>query len=479
MEKIADKRPAGAYLKFIILPLIGIFAFFIDVPMPEFTVMGFTMGARSTIPINHLTGLIRALLWDGTLKVMPYVVLAIALYGVADLILRRKKHFANTLGKVFAVIKLIGVVFIVFAVFDVGPYFLHEPREVLAARVIVDGAATYVPRSISVFVLNGVLITISISIPLAAVFLPFLLNYGLVEFVGVLVRPIMRPLFKLPGRSAVILVSALLGNFSVAHIAVDDQYHKGQMTEREAITICTGFCSSSIAFMMVLATNAGIIDNYWNAYVWSSFLMIIIITLIGVRIFPLSGIRDGFAPDVTPQPENVYKQRLFQNALSEGLTVSATADNPIMGIAHIMKATVGVLAAIIMGAGFSTSAGMLLYIFTPIFEWLGIIFRPIMWLVQIPPDEVVTAATGAAFSLLEVTIPSMLVMAGDWSYHIRYMMAVVPITSVIFLGSFVPSLISTNLPVKFWHLMVIWLERMILSVLFSGFFALLLFGIPN
>jgi nucleoside recognition membrane protein YjiH len=95
-----------------------------------------------------------------------------------------------------------------------------------------------------------------------------------------------------------------------------------------------------------------------------------------------------------------------------------------------------------------------------------------------PAAEVVTASTGAAFSLLEVTIPSMLVMAGEWSYHIRYMMAVVPITSVIFLGSFVPSLISTNLPVKFWHLMVIWVERMILSVLFSGLFALLLFGLP-
>ena len=472
MDSLSNTRKTSTYVKFILLPLIGIFAFFIDIPMPEYTVMGFTMGARSTIPINHLTGLIRALLWDGTLEVMPFVVLAIALYGVVDLILRRQKHFANTLGQVFAVIKCIGVVFIVFAVFNIGPAVLHEPQMALAT-------AAGVPRSIAAFVLNGVLITISISIPLAAMFLPFLLNYGLVEFVGVLVRPVMRPLFKLPGRSAVILVSALLGNFSVAHIAVDDQYHKGHMTEKEALTICTGFCSSSIAFMMVLATNAGIIDNYWNAYVWSSFLMIILITLIGVRIFPLSRLRDGYAPGVTPQPENVYKQKLFKNALAEGLEVSEAADNPVRGIAHIMKATVGVLAAIIMGAGFSTSAGMLLYLFTPIFEWIGIIFRPIMWLVQIPAHEVVTASTGAAFSLLEVTIPSMLVMAGDWSYHIRYMMAVVPITSVIFLGSFVPSLISTNLPVKFWHLMVIWLERMILSVLFSGIFALILFGIPS
>jgi len=467
MDSMAKKYPVSVYLKFIILPLIGIFAFFIDIPMPEYTVMGFTVARNSTIPINHLTNLLRALLWNGSVKVMPYIVLAIAVYGVIDLIIRRKKHFGSTLNKVFAIIKCIGVVFILFAVFNFGPEFLHSPRAQLSNR------------SISAFVMNGVLITISISIPLAAIFLPFLLDYGLVEFVGVLVRPVMRPLFRLPGRSAVILVSALLGNFSVAHIAVDDQYHKGQMTERESLTICTSFCSSSIAFMMVLATNSRIIDRYWNAYVWTCFLIIILISLVGARIFPLSGLRDGYAPDVTPQPENVYKQKLLQNSLAEGLAVAESAQNPIKGIGRILKATAGILAAIIMGAGFSTSVGMLLYYYTPIFEWIGYIFHPMMWLVQIPASEVVTAATGAAFSLLEVTIPSLLVMEGEWSYHIRYMMAVVPITSVIFLGSYVPSLISTNLPVKFWHLMVIWVERMVLSVLFSGLFALLLFGMPG
>ena len=479
MEQVLGKYTASAYLKFIILPIIGVFAFFVEIPLPAYTVMGFEVRAVTTIPLNHMTNFLRALLWNGSLKAMPYIVLAVAFYGVADLVIRREKHFSNTLNRVFVVIKCVGVVFILFSVFNFGPGLLHEPREALAARVMVDGEIVFIPRSISAFVLNGILITITISILLAAIFLPFLLNYGLVEFVGVLIRPVMRPLFRLPGRSAVILVTAILGNFSVAHIAVNDQYEKGFMTEREALAICTGFCSSSIAFMMVLATNAGIIVGYWNAYVWSCFLMIILITLIGVRIPPVSRIKDSYAPGVTPQPEKEYKKDLFKNALAEGLSVSAIAENPIKGIAIILKAIAGIIAAIIMGAGFSTSVGMLLYIYTPIFEWIGVIFHPLMRLVQIPAHEIVTASTGAAFSLLEVTIPSMLVMAGEWSYHIRYMMAVVPITSVIFLGSFVPSLISTNLPVKFWHLMVIWFQRMVLSILFSGLFALLIFGIPG
>ena len=465
MVSESRKYPSSAYLKFFLLPWIGIIAFFINIPLPGYTVLGATVAPSSVILVSHLTNLFRALLWNGSFKVMPYIVLAIAVYGVFDLLKRRKKHFSNTLNKAFSIMRCVGIIFILFAVFNFGPGVMHETREALGGT------------SISAFVMNNILIAITISIPLAAIFLPFLLNYGLVEFVGVLVRPIMRPVFKLPGRSAVILVTALLGNFSVAHIAVNEQYETGQMTERESIAICTGFCSSSIAFMLVLVRNSNI-EEYWNAFFWSAFLITILITLIGVRLFPISRIKNEFAPGVVPHPENVYKGDLLKRSLEEALDVSQAALNPAKTIGHILKATSALLASIIMGAGFSTSVGMLIYFYTPIFEWIGYIFHPFMWLVRIPSAEVVTAATGATISLLEVTIPSLLVSVGQWSLHIRFMMALVPLTSVIFLGSYVPSLLGTNLPVKFWHLLVVWLERMILSVVFSGIAAILLFGLP-
>ncbi|MCL2568876.1 MAG: hypothetical protein FWE12_05505 [Oscillospiraceae bacterium] len=467
MDCVSKKHPLSAYLKFFLLPLIGIVAFFVNIPLPSYTIVGATVAENSTILVNHLTSFLRALLWNGNIRVMPYIVLAISVYGLVDLYVRRKKHFSNTVNKVFAVIKMIGVVFVFFAVFHFGPEVMHEPRALLGGR------------GISAFVMNSILISITISIPLAAIFLPFLLNYGLVEFAGVLVRPIMRPVYRLPGRSAVILVTALLGNFSVGHIAVNGQYEEGHMTERESVAICTSFCNPSIAFMLVLAINTGMMAH-WNAFFWSVFLITLIVSFIGVRIFPLSRIPDSYAPGITPHPETVYKHKILQSAFGEALCTAETSQNPFQAIAQILKATFAILAAIIMGAGFSTSVGMLLYFYTPIFEWIGVIFHPILWLVQIPAAEVNMAATGAAISLLEVTIPSLLVSSIDqWSVHIRYMMAVIPLTSVIFLGSFVPSLLSQNIPVKFWHLLVIWFERMVMSIFFAGIFSLILFGIPS
>ena len=476
MDSLSKKYSASTWTKFIILSLVGIFVFFVDIPLPGYTIVGAVVAPRSTIIVNHFSSFVTSLLWNGNIKAMSYIVLAFCLYGLLDLVFRRKKHFSTPVGKVFSVVKVIGVVFAVFAVFKIGPGVLHQPRDLLGGS------------NISAFALNRVVIPISISIPLAMIFLPLLLDFGLMEFIGVFVRPIMRPVYRLPGRSAVILISAFLGNFSVGHIACDKDYQSGHMTKREASIISYGFCTVSVAFLMVLFNNANFWPVQgethpnpigWNLFFWTSFAIVLIVTFINARIPPVSRIEDEFAPDVTPNPENIYKRNLLKNSMIEALDIAEKSDNLFVAVGKIMKTTGAVLASIIMGAGFSTSVGLLLYFHTPIFEWIGVIFRPLMMLVQIPAAEVNTAASGAAFSLLEVTIPSLLITTGDWSIHIRYMLIVIPVTSIIFLGSFVPSLISTNLPVKFWHMMVIWLERMILSVIITGIFALLIFGIPG
>ena len=89
------------------------------------------------------------------------------------------------------------------------------------------------------------------------------------------------------------------------------------------------------------------------------------------------------------------------------------------------------------GTAFFATAGVLLYTYTPLVRWVGYIFYPFMQ-ISIPAEEAVTACTGAAVSFIEVTIPALLVTVGEWSLRTRYMMAVIPVSSIIFLASFVP-----------------------------------------
>jgi nucleoside recognition membrane protein YjiH len=464
-------------LKFIIFSAFGVFAFFINVPLPSYQLnLGLwhwgAVAGQSNVLVSHLTNFIKAALYTGNFKAMPFVVWAIGVYSIVDLFVLRPGKFWHTtkVAATFAVFKIIGFIMLTFMIVDI--YLGWHPgfMQWLFIPIASLGGA-----NLATFIMANILVSICISIPAASLVLPFLVDYGLVDFVGVIVRPIMRPVFKLPGRAAVIMVSAFLGNFSVGHIAINDQYKTGRMTNREAQVIGTSLSTVSVGFLLVLATNTGLIERgLWNLYFWTAFLITLLVSLIGVRIYPLSKVPDDYYEGVTPNPERQIKKDLFKVAWQEALEIADTQEHVGKRIAFIMKETIGVLGTVASGTAFFGTFGVILYTFTPVLKWIGYVFYPFMR-ICLGHEEASLASTGAVVSFVELTIPALMVKVGEWSLRIRYMLAVIPVTSIIFLASFVPCLMATDVPVKFSDLVVIWVERMILSIVITGIFALLLF----
>ena len=476
---------AATWLKFILFSAFGVFAFFINVYIPEYkiTIGGWEWGlvkGQSNVLCSHLTNFIKAALYTGNFKFMPFVVWAIGAFAVVDLFwLRPEKAWKTTkINAVFAVFKIVG--FVVLTLVIINIYFNECLTNVAALGWLfqpVDALGT----SIANFVMDKILVTICISIPCASLVLPFLCDYGLVDFVGVFVRLIMRPVFKLPGRAAIIMVTAFLGNFSAGHIAVNDQYKSGRMTERESVCIDTSLSTVSVGFLLALATNTGLVNadlwgkSYWNTYFWVAFLITLLVALVGVRIYPLNKIPDNYYPGATPNPEKIIREGIGKAALLEALDIAENQDNVFKRIGYIMKETLNVLGTVAAGTSFWGTFGVVLYIFTPIVKWLGFIFWPFFRIFGFTGAELTTACTGAMISLVEVTVPALLVSVGEWSMRLRFMLAVLPVSSIIFLASFVPCCMGTEVPVKFSHLLIIWLERMILSIIITGIFAVILF----
>src|SRR5690606_10905265 len=147
---------------------------------------------------------------------------------------------------IFSLLKLVGIVFIFMAIFNVGPAFL------LAEDVIP-------------FVYNKIVITVTTIVPIGSIFLAFLVNFGLMEFIGVLMEPIMRPVWKTPGRSAIDAVASFVGSYSIALLITDRVYQEGKYTGKEAAIIATGFYTVSATFMIVVAKTLGLMDQ-WLLY---------------------------------------------------------------------------------------------------------------------------------------------------------------------------------------------------------------------
>ena len=182
-----EKNTRGTLL-FFGMSLIGIFSFFIT----------FKFNGNDTFLVNHVVALVKTTL----APVMKYIVFLNAIVSIFDLYIRRERFFKNASNIFLSIAKILGFVMLMMVVFGFGPEFL-------------------IAEPVGPTVLFKILIPITITVVIAALFLPFLLDYGLIDFFGVLARPIMRPIFKAPGLSAVIAVSAFLGNFSIGHIAVD------------------------------------------------------------------------------------------------------------------------------------------------------------------------------------------------------------------------------------------------------------------
>ena len=82
--------------------------------------------------------------------------------------------------------------------------------------------------------------------------LPLLLNFGLLEFFGTMMVKVMRPVFKLPGRSSIDALTSWIGDGTIGVLLTSKQYEEGFYTKKEAAIIGTTFSVVSITFSIVI-----------------------------------------------------------------------------------------------------------------------------------------------------------------------------------------------------------------------------------
>lgn len=132
----------------------------------------------------------------------------------------------------------------------------------------------------------------------AALFLPLLMEYGLLELLGPVFRPVMRPLFTLPGRSTVDNLASFIGDGTVGVLITSRQYEEGYYSRREATVISTTFSVVSITFAIVIASTIKMQDQFFYFYI-TVIVSCLIAAMIMPRIWPLKNIPDEYAKDVS------------------------------------------------------------------------------------------------------------------------------------------------------------------------------------
>ncbi|WP_017186553.1 YjiH family protein [Alkalibacillus haloalkaliphilus] len=430
-----QKLSIMTFVRLVLFSGIGLFMFFIPV----------TIGDQSTIPLDHIVTWIRTTFPD----LVPYYALLIILAG-AIYPFYKKDWNKNGVTTVFSLLKVLGLVVAVMLITEIGPAVLFDP-------------------SIGPFLFESLVIPVGVLVPIGAIFLAFIVGYGLLEFIGVLLRPIMRPIFKTPGRSAIDAFASFAGSYSIALLITNRVYKEGKYTAKEAMIIATGFSTVSATFMIVVASTLGFMD-IWNTFFWTALLITFIVTAISVRIWPLRNEDETYYNNQQPLVEEKKQGNIFKEAWQEGVKVAQQAPSLGKNIWINLKDGIVMVMSILPSILSVGLIGLLLAELTPTFDILGYIFYPFTALLQIP--EPLLAAKAAAIGIAEMFLPALLV--AEASFVTKFVIGVTSISSILFFSASIPCILSTEIPVKISRLVVIYIERVILTMIIATPIAFLL-----
>lgn len=428
-----------AAARFIFFSLLGIFAFFVRIQI----------GGEKAVLADHIISWLKTHL-HGWYGILACIGSGYALFYKAS---RREveKGFAD---KLFFVWTGLGFFISVCLQFKLGP------GELIEAGASAANAT------------GNILCAVFVS----SIFVPLFVDYGLVDAAGALCSPFMRRIFHTPGSSAVIGVSAFLGNYSVGHLAARQMYEEGKFTRKETVIVATGFSTCSIGLMLNLVNYMGLTE-YWNTYAACVMLVTFAITAVTARIPPIASKPDDYMACAQPKPKVYGARGMFRSFWEEGVARAKDAPRFLAAVKMILKRTFPVICEITGTSMFIITGGNFLLSHTKVFYWIG---RPFVYWLEMAGiaeagRESFLLAQSVGASLLEPVLAGVACSGQPLPLMVRWIIAVVPYSSVIFFAGSIPCIRSARIPCRLSDLLFLWVERTALGIIFAAAAAAILF----
>ena len=284
------------------------------------------------------------------------------------------------------------------------------------------------------FVWDKIVVAVTVIVALGSFFLTFIIAFGFLEFAGIIMQPILRPLYKVPGKAAIDAVASFVGSFSVAIYLTDKLYNAKIYTNREASIIITGFSTVSTTFMIVVAKTAGFM-GILNFYFFSTLVVTFTVTAIVVRMWPISRI-DASYRDGEKKPEEDLPGSLFLNAVKTGLKRASETQSIHKSLWENLKGGIAMCFTLSPCIASIALIAFILVQRTSVFDIFGLVFAP---------------------------------------FTSKCVVAVVSVSAILFFGGSIPCIFATNIKIKTWQILVIWFERTVLSIMLAGIVAIIMF----
>ncbi|MEK5040017.1 YjiH family protein [Sporosarcina sp. FSL K6-3457] len=437
------KFSLSTWFYFLIPSILGIILFMIPVKF----------GDEWKVPIAKFADILSIAL-EPTMPMAAMIIIVIAALGSLLFLFVRADHakpsFTESLFKVtpfWTVTRIVGAIFAIMVTFQIGPEFIWN-ENTGGLLLAPDGLVSFL---FTIFLFAGLL-------------LPLLLNFGLLEFFGTMMVKVMRPVFKLPGRSSIDALTSWIGDGTIGVLLTSKQYEDGFYTKKEAAIIATTFSVVSITFSLVIIDTVGM-SQYFLPFYGTVVVTGLILAFIMPRIYPLAGKKDEYI-DEKPFTGDEEKLPAGYNVVNHGLEKALeTADNNRSlgnvvkdGMKNVFDMWIGV-APVVMAFG---TVALVLAEYTSVFTILGKPFEPILSVLGIP--EAQEAAQTMVVGFADMFLPVILADGVITSELTLFVIATISVVQLIYMSEVGGLILGTKIPINFLDLLVIFLLRTLIAL---------------
>lgn len=368
------------------------------------------------------------------------------LYSFGPETLRRRLPGLKTVfqaGPVTTLMRVAGGVFCGLTLAGIGPEWIIGPD---------TGGTAYFSIAAIIFCLIGT----------GAMLMPLLTDYGLLEFVGTILRRFFQRVFGLPGRSTIDALASWVGSSSIAVIVTSRQYEGGYYTAREASVIATNFSVVSVPFVFLTASVAGIPELGGTLY-GAMVLVGVICALITPRLPPLSRMPDEYYAPVGKQLHEQVAEGVgtWAWARHEGFRRAAQGPAPLAMLRSGFATTFDLFFAMMPVAMTIEFIALVIYYHTDLLHILTIPLVPVLELMAIP--EAGAAAPGLVIGFLDQFVPA-LIAGGITSPVTSFVLAGLSVTQLIFMAETGVLIHRSKIPLPIRSLAAIFVIRTVIAL---------------
>lgn len=438
MNKGNKKSRSLAMLQFILFSALGVFLFFVNIPID----------GQSKVPLLHIISFLTNLI--GMTNLSYLVMIGCIVFLAMSLYTKFGKNVPELMKEIFGNDSMLtyfsyvtAVIFVIMIIFNFGPEQILNPDV---------GESSL-----------GVAVDSFMAMVIAGSIVPLILEFGFLDFVGRLMAPLMRRIFKVPGSAAVDALTSFVAAPAVGVMVTDSLYRQNIYTQKEAASIMTNFSIASLGGFAFLSAIAGIPELY-GPLVISAFICVFLIAIIVIRIPPLSNKKSEYSSGVVQTdeeriPEN-YNKNTIKRSIEDGISKAQNVD-----IKFMMKELLKSVAFAFKVNSFIISLsviGLTLANYTPIVDWIGMPMVPILRMLGLDSPEVIAAPS--IVGIIALSLPATLIKGKAIAASSAFFVILLSTTQIIFFTESANAMLESNVKLSFFDLVSIFIVRTIFLI---------------